>query len=129
MAEGTEEGARRQWLAGSRCSAVPPWRLPPDYCGITAAAPLSSHLPRGLAVPEMQRSDLSGAVLQLKSLGIDNIMTFEWLAPPPAEVRVTGAGVLRGERRGGCVQPVPYSLAVWPPVACLQAAPEASEER
>jgi ATP-dependent RNA helicase DDX35 len=36
----------------------------------------------------MQRSDLSGTVLQLKSLGIDNVMTFEWLAPPPAEVRI-----------------------------------------
>lgn len=40
------------------------------------------------AVPEMQRSDLAGTVLQLKSLGIDNIMSFEWLAPPPAEVCV-----------------------------------------
>lgn len=26
--------------------------------------------------------------LQLKSLGIDNIMRFEWLAPPPAEAMV-----------------------------------------
>ena len=25
---------------------------------------------------------------QLKSLGIDNIMKFEWLAPPPAEAMV-----------------------------------------
>lgn len=27
-------------------------------------------------------------VLQLKALGIDNIMRFEWLAPPPAESMV-----------------------------------------
>ena len=48
---------------------------------------LSSHLPAHTPpVPEMQRSDLAGTVLQLKSLGIDNIMSFEWLAPPPAEV-------------------------------------------
>jgi ATP-dependent RNA helicase DDX35 len=26
--------------------------------------------------------------LQLKALGIDNIMCFEWLAPPPAEAMV-----------------------------------------
>lgn len=39
-------------------------------------------------VPEMQRSALSGTVLQLKSLGIDNMMTFHWLAPPPAEAMV-----------------------------------------
>ncbi len=45
----------------------------------------------------MQRSDLASTVLQLKSLGIDNIMSFEWLAPPPAEVCATvwgGWGVL-----------------------------------
>jgi ATP-dependent RNA helicase DDX35 len=39
-------------------------------------------------VPEVQRSSLSGTVLQLKSLGIDNMMTFHWLAPPPAEAMV-----------------------------------------
>ena len=27
-------------------------------------------------------------MLQLKALGIDNIMNFEWLAPPPAEIMV-----------------------------------------
>lgn len=36
----------------------------------------------------MQRSELSGLVLQLKALGVDNIMSFEWLAPPPAEAMV-----------------------------------------
>ena len=41
----------------------------------------------------MQRSDLASTVLQLKSLGIDNIMSFEWLAPPPAEVCATVGGV------------------------------------
>ncbi|KAF5837631.1 putative DEAH [Dunaliella salina] len=39
-------------------------------------------------VPEMQRAELQGMVLQLKALGIDNIMRFEWLAPPPAEAMV-----------------------------------------
>jgi ATP-dependent RNA helicase DDX35 len=39
-------------------------------------------------VPEMQRSSLAGTLLQLKSLGIDNMMTFHWLAPPPAEAMV-----------------------------------------
>jgi len=39
-------------------------------------------------VPEMQRSSLAGTVLQLKSLGIDNMMTFHWLSPPPAEAMV-----------------------------------------
>ncbi|MEW5297962.1 MAG: hypothetical protein WDW36_001135 [Sanguina aurantia] len=40
------------------------------------------------SVPEMQRSDLTSMVLQLKSLGVDNIMRFAWLAPPPAESMV-----------------------------------------
>lgn len=61
------------WLAGLRCTGV--------------THHLSISLPAHTrAVPEMQRSDLAGTVLQLKSLGIDNIMSFEWLAPPPAEV-------------------------------------------
>jgi ATP-dependent RNA helicase DDX35 len=36
----------------------------------------------------MGRSELSGQVLQLKALGIDNVMRFDWLAPPPAEAMV-----------------------------------------
>jgi len=36
------------------------------------------------AVPEVQRSELSGVVLQLKALGVDDLLGFEWLAPPPS---------------------------------------------
>jgi ATP-dependent RNA helicase DDX35 len=61
------------------------------------------------AVPEMQRSDLAGTVLQLKALGIDNIMTFEWLAPPPAEVRAGWCGQ-RGHHGKRLLQP---SAAAW----------------
>uniref|UniRef100_A0A383W704 RNA helicase n=1 Tax=Tetradesmus obliquus TaxID=3088 RepID=A0A383W704_TETOB len=46
------------------------------------------------SVPEMQRSDLAGLLLQLKALGIDNIMRFDWLAPPPAEAAVRGLELL-----------------------------------
>ncbi len=35
--------------------------------------------------PEIQRSDLTSTVMQLKGLGIDNLLLFSWLAPPPAE--------------------------------------------
>ena len=42
-----------------------------------------STLPE-MSPPEMIRSDLASTVLQLKALGIDNIMNFEWLSPPPA---------------------------------------------
>jgi len=45
-------------------------------------------------VPEMQRSELSGVMLQLKVLGIDNLHKFEWLAPPPAEAVVRALELL-----------------------------------
>lgn len=42
----------------------------------------------------MQRSELAGTVLQLKALGIDNMMRFHWLAPPPAEAMVRALELL-----------------------------------
>lgn len=42
----------------------------------------------------MQRSELASTVLQLKSLGVDNMMTFDWLAPPPAETMVRALELL-----------------------------------
>ncbi|BDA45458.1 probable ATP-dependent RNA helicase DHX35 [Coccomyxa sp. Obi] len=45
-------------------------------------------------VPEMQRAELSGTVLRLKALGVDNMMTFDWLAPPPAETMVRALELL-----------------------------------
>jgi ATP-dependent RNA helicase DDX35 len=33
--------------------------------------------------PEAERADLAGAVLQLKALGVDNVLRFDWPAPPP----------------------------------------------
>ncbi|KAL0060618.1 hypothetical protein AAF712_012621 [Marasmius tenuissimus] len=35
--------------------------------------------------PEVTRTDLTTPILQLKSLGIDNLMKFEWVSAPPAE--------------------------------------------
>ena len=45
-------------------------------------------------VPEMQRAELAGTLLQLKALGVDNIMAFDWLAPPPAEAAVRALELL-----------------------------------
>jgi ATP-dependent RNA helicase DDX35 len=36
-------------------------------------------------VPEIQRSNLSQVILQLKALGIDNIARFDFISPPPVE--------------------------------------------
>jgi ATP-dependent RNA helicase DDX35 len=45
-------------------------------------------------VPEVQRADLAGIVLQLKALGVDDIMAFEWLAPPPADAMLRALELL-----------------------------------
>jgi len=38
------------------------------------------------SIPEIQRSNLAPVVLQLKALGIDNIVRFDFITPPPAEL-------------------------------------------
>lgn len=37
-------------------------------------------------IPEIQRANLAPLILQLKALGIDNIVRFDFLVPPPAEL-------------------------------------------
>ncbi|KAK4162274.1 P-loop containing nucleoside triphosphate hydrolase protein [Cladorrhinum sp. PSN259] len=37
-------------------------------------------------IPEIQRSNLAPFILQLKALGIDNVLRFNFLTPPPAEL-------------------------------------------
>lgn len=46
------------------------------------------------SVPEIQRSNLIPTILQLKALGIDNIMRFDWLASPPPEAMVRALEIL-----------------------------------
>jgi ATP-dependent RNA helicase DDX35 len=41
---------------------------------------------RDTTVPEIQRSNMAWPVLQLKALGIDDILHFDFLSSPPAEV-------------------------------------------
>ena len=41
---------------------------------------------REATVPEIQRSDLAPTILQLKALGIDNIIRFPFLSPPPSQL-------------------------------------------
>lgn len=43
----------------------------------------------------MQRSELAGAILQLKAMGIDNIMKFDFLSAPPAEAMIRALEVLQ----------------------------------
>ena len=43
---------------------------------------------RETSLPEVQRSDLTHAILQLKGLGVENILKFPWMDPPPSELLV-----------------------------------------
>ena len=45
-------------------------------------------------IPEMQRSNLAGVILQMKALGIDNVLRFPFLSPPPAKSMVRGLELL-----------------------------------
>ncbi|XP_030831683.1 probable ATP-dependent RNA helicase DHX35 [Strongylocentrotus purpuratus] len=45
-------------------------------------------------VPEMQRSNLGTAILQLKCLGIDNVLRFPFLSPPSSKAMVRGLELL-----------------------------------
>lgn len=45
-------------------------------------------------VPEIQRSNLAPFILQLKALGIDNVLRFDFLSPPPAELMIRALELL-----------------------------------
>ncbi|XP_010529181.1 PREDICTED: probable pre-mRNA-splicing factor ATP-dependent RNA helicase DEAH9 [Tarenaya hassleriana] len=48
----------------------------------------------GEGIPEMQRSNLVSTVIQLKALGIDNILGFDWPSPPSPETMIRALEVL-----------------------------------
>ncbi|KAI2634315.1 P-loop containing nucleoside triphosphate hydrolase protein [Hypomontagnella submonticulosa] len=45
-------------------------------------------------IPEIQRSNLAPFILQLKALGIDNVVRFDYLTPPPAELMAKATELL-----------------------------------
>lgn len=47
-----------------------------------------------VTIPEIQRSNLASVILQLKALGIDNILRFDFLTPPPAELIIRALELL-----------------------------------
>ncbi|KAG2225110.1 hypothetical protein INT45_011793 [Circinella minor] len=46
------------------------------------------------SIPEIQRSNLAPVILQLKALGIDNVLRFDFLTPPPAELMIRALELL-----------------------------------
>lgn len=45
-------------------------------------------------VPEMQRSNMAPVILQLKALGVENVLRFHFLSPPPAQALLQGLELL-----------------------------------
>lgn len=45
-------------------------------------------------IPEVQRSNLAPIILQLKALGIDNVLRFDFITPPPAELIIRALELL-----------------------------------
>lgn len=46
------------------------------------------------SVPEIQRTSLAPVILQLKALGIDNIVRFDFMSPPPTNIMIRALEVL-----------------------------------
>lgn len=68
--------------------------------------------------PEMIRTDLSSAVLQLKALGINNVLRFSFPTPPPAENLLLAFELLNAigaiDDGGLLISPLGYNMAEFP---------------
>jgi HrpA-like RNA helicase len=53
---------------------------------INSEASLITLVVSNVQVPEMARRELTGALLQLKALGVDSLAEFDFLSPPPPEL-------------------------------------------
>ena len=68
-------------------------RTKPGKCYRLYTEEAHESLPEA-TVPEIQRSNLSPVILQLKALGIDNIARFDFFTPPPSELIVRALELL-----------------------------------
>ncbi|CAD1478196.1 unnamed protein product, partial [Heterotrigona itama] len=68
--------------------------------------------------PEMQRSDLAPAILQLKALGIDNVLRFNFPSAPPSKNLLTGLELLYAlgaiDNNGELTTPLGITMAEMP---------------
>lgn len=68
--------------------------------------------------PEMQRSDLAPAILQLKALGIDNVLRFNFPSAPPSKNLLSGLELLYAlgaiDSNGELTTPLGMTMAEMP---------------
>ncbi|KAN0027564.1 hypothetical protein ACTFIU_010529 [Dictyostelium citrinum] len=69
-------------------------------------------------IPEIQRSNLTTTILQLKALGIDNILNFDFISQPPSGSLIRGLEVLYGlgalDDNGKLTNPTGMIMAEFP---------------
>jgi ATP-dependent RNA helicase DDX35 len=68
--------------------------------------------------PELVRSDVSLFLLQLKALGIDNLVRFDFLSPPPTEMMIRALEFLYSlkalDEEGRLTRPLGINMAEVP---------------
>ncbi|RIA95786.1 pre-mRNA splicing factor [Glomus cerebriforme] len=73
---------------------------------------------RDTSIPEIQRSNLAQVVLHLKALGIDNVLRFDFMTPPPAELMIRALELLYSlnalDDYGRLTMPLGMQLAEFP---------------
>ncbi|KAG4304670.1 hypothetical protein PORY_002063, partial [Pneumocystis oryctolagi] len=78
----------------------------------------SFHNLRETNIPEIQRSDLTGLILQLKALGIDNITKFDYITNPPLEMMIYSLELLFSlnslDKYGKLTTPLGIRMAEFP---------------
>lgn len=66
----------------------------------------------------MQHTNLIPVILQLKSLGVENVVRFDFLSPPPAQCMTNGLETLYAlgaiDEVGNLVQPVGFQMSEFP---------------
>ena len=68
-------------------------RIRPGKCFRISIEGDFSKLPKQ-TVPEIQRTNLTWTILQLKALGIDDVLHFPFISPPPAESLIRALEIL-----------------------------------
>nr|XP_039250011.1 probable ATP-dependent RNA helicase DHX35 [Styela clava] len=71
-----------------------------------------------ITVPEMQRTSLVPVLLQLKSLGVENVVRFDFLSPPPAQCMINAMETLYAlgaiNENGSLTQPLGFQMSEFP---------------